>query len=293
MLAHFMEQELEERLAAQPLVKWVGGKSAMVPRIMRAMPATFGTYLEPFAGGAAVAFALEAHHGAHPLVLGDANADLVATYATVAQHPEEVIRQLRRMAAKHQQNAAVFYYHVRERWNARSGWTAVNRAAAFLYLNRTCFNGLWRVNRAGDFNVPLGDYTNPTICDPDRIRAAAAVLQRATLLHGDWRQTLVRARAGDVVFLDPPYVPRGPTSNFTAYGAGGFGDDEQRALAKEALALVRRGVHVIATNHDVPRVRELYGSRHWKRRRVMMSRAISSRAAGRAAVAELLIVGRP
>lgn len=291
-LAHFMEQELEETAPApvQPLVKWVGGKGAMVDRIIGAMPETFGTYYEPFAGGAAVAFALEAHRGPHPIVLGDANVDLVATYVEVARNPTAVINQLRRMQAKH---GPTFYLHVRERWNRRQGWTGVNRAAAFLYLNRTCFNGLWRVNRAGEFNVPMGSYTNPTICDPERVRAAAAVLQRARLVHGSWRTTVAKAAAGDVVFFDPPYVPRDLTSNFTAYHADGFGDADQRELAAVALELVGRGVHVILTNNDVPRVRELYGSRRWKRQRVMMTRSVSCRSDRRGAVAELLIVGSP
>ncbi len=285
-----MQAAIAERTApVAPLVKWAGGKSAMADLILRAMPRTFGTYYEPFAGGASIAFALEAHHGPHPIVLGDVNGDLIHVYREVARDAEAVIRELRRMATKH---SAIYYQHVRERWNRQARCTDARRAAAFLYLNRTCFNGLWRVNRSGHFNVPMGDCKPAAICDPDRVRAAAAVLQRVRLQRGPWHETVEYAQAGDVVFFDPPYVPRDLTSNFTAYHAGGFGDDDQRRLAREALAMVRRGVHVILTNHDVPRVRELYASTAWRRKRVMMSRSISRDAGGRGAVAELLIVGR-
>lgn len=198
-------------------------------------------------------FALEPERA----VLGDMNGALVETYRTLSTDVEGVIACL---AHHKQNNVNGHYYEVREWWNKSSAQCVdrVSVAAAFIYLNKTCFNGLWRVNRAGEFNVPKGDYDNPAIFDPDALRAAAEALAKATLTTGEYHVTTAEAKAGDFAYFDPPYAPISKTSNFTAYVAGAFGESQQRDLARHARELVDRGVHVMLSNNDVPLIRELY-----------------------------------
>ncbi|HET9623850.1 MAG TPA: DNA adenine methylase [Kofleriaceae bacterium] len=268
--------------AAAPIVKWAGGKSKLVPALIARLPARWHRYFEPFAGGAALFFRLAPPRA----VLGDVNADLIATYRALAADPDDVIRGLQRHVRAH---GEPHYYDVRARWNDRTAWSAARTAAAFIYLNKTCFNGLWRVNRAGHFNVPMGRYARPTICEPAALHAAHAVLQRAELRAGDFRATLADAGRGDVCYLDPPYMPVSATASFTTYAATGFSFEHQQALAATARELVARGVHVILSNSDVPAVRALYKGFHIEEVRV--ARSINANAARRGAVNELIITG--
>lgn len=300
--------------AASPLVKWVGGKSALLPELRKRLPAQFRSYYEPFAGGAALFFwlasAIEREPAVLPgprpappwAVLGDRNADLIATYACVRDHADPVFARLQHYAERHARARAskrypapAFYYQVRERWNQRRdpGDVAeddhVDRAAAFLYLNRTCWNGVWRVNRAGEFNVPAGRYKRPQIANAARLLACARALGGAFITCGPWHHTVADADYGDVVYFDPPYVPLTTTANFTSYTQEGFGLDDQVALAEAAHALVRKGVRVIVSNSDTPIVRKLY--RGMQISKVKMARSISCKGDRRQPVGELLIVG--
>jgi DNA adenine methylase len=268
---------------AGPIVKWVGGKTRLLPELRARLPERFARYFEPFAGGAAMFFALAPADA----VLADDNRDLIATYQAIADDVEAVIRRLE-LHRRHHDEA--HYYEVRARWNDRAvSWSAVDRAAAFIYLNKTCYNGLWRVNRSGAFNVPVGRYTDPPICVPEALRAAAAVLGRAELCHGDFRAVAATARRGDFVYFDPPYDPVTKTANFTSYTAGAFGDDHQRALADLARGLVARGVKIMLSNSDTPFVRSLY--RGLRIDRVRCARAINSDASRRGDVDEVVVMG--
>ena len=168
-------------------------------------------------------------------------------------------------------------------------WTLspVMRAARILYLNRTCFNGLYRVNRKGQFNVPFGKYTNPLICDEDRLRAVSLVLQDTDVRHGSYEHAVAEARGGDFVYFDPPYQPLTPTANFTSYTAGAFDESDQADLAATFTELGERGVMCMLSNSDTPLIRDLYGKHQIDQ--VMAPRAISRTAAGRAAVAEVIV----
>jgi DNA adenine methylase len=198
-----------------------------------------------------------------------------------------VIRELERHRAAHDQ---AHYYATRARWNDPDApWPDVDRAAAFIYLNKTCFNGLWRVNRAGGFNVPIGRYADPPICVPEALRAAQAALARASLRCDDYQKVARDAERGDFLDFDPPYDPVTPTASFTSYTAGAFGPDAQRALAETARALVARGCRVMLSNSDTPFVRSLY--RGFRIDRVRCPRAINSNAARRGDVDEVIVVG--
>lgn len=271
-----------------PVLKWAGGKSRLVDELTARVPASYKRYFEPFVGGGALFFRT-APAGA---VINDFNPDLINTYRCVAWNVESVIRRLVELRRHHGED---HYYQIRDRFNDRERpMTEVARAAAFIYLNKTCYNGLYRVNSKGRFNVPMGRYKDPQIFDPDHLRAAARLLRRAEIHSGDYRDCVAAARAGDFVYFDPPYAPVSATANFTAYTAGSFGDDEQAALADRARYLVRHGVHVLISNSDVPRIRELYlGLDGFRIDEVDCSRAINSAPGKRGAVTELLISGTP
>jgi len=268
---------------AAPVVKWVGGKTRLLPELLARIPAKFGRYYEPFAGGAALFFRLAPERA----VLADSNADLIGLYTALRTDVTAVIRRLQHHRSEHDER---HYYAMRERWNDRDvSWPAADRAAAFIYLNKTCFNGLWRVNRSGDFNVPIGRYADPPICVPAALHAAAAVLDRTDLRCGDYQTAVADAERGDFLYFDPPYDPVTPTANFTSYTAGVFGADEQRALADSARKLVARGCKVMLSNSDTPFMRSIY--RGFKIERVKCARAINSDASRRGDVDELLITG--
>lgn len=247
------------------------------------MPEQYGRYYEPFAGGAALFFRLAPKRA----VLADSNPDLIGLYTAVSRDVNAVIRRLQ---AHRDQHDEAHYYDMRTRWNDRDAqWSTPERAAAFIYLNKTCFNGLWRVNRAGAFNVPIGRYTDPPICVPDALRAAHHVLSRAEIRRADYRTAVRDARAGDFLYFDPPYDPVTPTANFTSYTANAFGPDEQRALADTARELIERGCKVMLSNSDTPFMRSLY--KGFRVDRVKCARAINSNAAKRGDVDELIITG--
>jgi DNA adenine methylase len=270
-------------ITASPIVKWVGGKTKLLDELTARMPAHFGRYYEPFCGGAALFFRVAPYRA----VLADSNADLMAVYAALRSDVTAVIARLEQHRAVHDET---HYYATRAQWNDRyARWSPADRAAAFIYLNKTCFNGLWRVNRAGAFNVPIGRYTDPPICVPDALRAAQVVLARAELRCADYRAVVADAEPGDFVYFDPPYDPVAPTANFTSYTAAAFGPDDQRALADTARELVARGVHVMLSNSDTSFVRGLY--RGFNIGRVRCTRAINSNAAKRGEVDEVIVTG--
>jgi DNA adenine methylase len=268
---------------AGPIVKWVGGKTRLLPELLARLPERFGRYYEPFAGGAALFFRVAPRRA----VLADSNADLIGLYTAVASDVAAVIRRLEMHRTQHDES---HYYEMRTRWNDRDvSWSTPERAAAFIYLNKTCFNGLWRVNRSGAFNVPIGRYTDPPICVPSALRAAQDVLSRAELRCADYRTAVADAKSGDFLYFDPPYDPVAPTANFASYTADGFGPDDQRALADTARELVARGCKVMLSNSDTPFIRSLY--KGMRVERVKCARAINSNAAKRGDVDELLITG--
>jgi DNA adenine methylase len=240
-------------VSAAPIIKWVGGKSKLLPELRARLPKTYKRYFEPFLGGGALFFALTPKDS----VLGDMNGALIEMYKAVALDVDNIIETLDMHRRAHAREA--YYYEIRTMWN-EGCWADVPaaRAAAFIYLNKTCFNGLWRVNRSGEFNVPRGDYANPTVFDPAALRAASDVLRKASLRKTGYEQTTASATAGDFVYFDPPYDPVSKTSNFTSYTKDAFGKDQQKQLANHARELHKRGVYVMVSNNDTEYVRSLY-----------------------------------
>jgi DNA adenine methylase len=260
----------------RPFIKWVGGKRQLLPAIERLVPKTYRAYHEPFLGGAALFFHLLPQRA----YLTDLNERLIRTYRGVRDACEKVIRLLR--SYPHEKE-----FFLRFRAIDIDAASDAEVAAWFIYLNRTAYNGLYRVNRRNVFNVPFGNYTNPTICDVETLRACSLALRGVALEKSDFARVLDRASEGDFVYFDPPYVPRSVTSSFTSYTSDGFGMDEQRKLRDIARTLKHRGVHVLVSNSSATAVRELYED--FEQMEVGASRMVNCKADGRGKVTELLI----
>lgn len=295
--------------AVAPLLKWVGGKRQLLPWIRPFYPRQFGAYIEPFFGSGAVFFDLwnAGRLDGHRAVLIDSNSDLVGCYQMVAQHPQQVLGTLERLAAGHAAGGRDHYYAVRDQcFNPRreearrpDGGIAYTPelAAMLIYLNRTGFNGLYRVNARGRFNVPAGRYARPNIADRTRVEGVAGVLAQedVDLRGGSFTAALEVAEPGDFLYIDPPYAPVSRTANFTAYTAAAFGADDQRRLQQMVVALAARGCSVVLSNSTADAIGALYdGNRDaaavgLRAYRVPARRAVNSVASRRGVVDEYLI----
>ena len=254
-------------------MKWAGGKRQLLPALRKFYPAAFNTYWEPFLGSGAVFFDLHARGAldGHDVRLSDNNADLIACYRAVRDCPEQVIRELLRLAIGHGRDGARHYYEVRnQRFNPQRAALAASAdhgseytaslAAMFVYLNRTGYNGLFRLNSDGEFNVPAGSYAKPRICDEPNLRRVAKALARPglTLERARVERVVERAAAGDFLYFDPPYAPLSKTARFTSYTAEGFDAEDQKRLRDLVVSLVRRGCHVLMSNSTAPEIAALY-----------------------------------
>ncbi len=253
--------------AVRPVVKWAGGKQWLAPAAPHLVPEKFaGRYYEPFLGGGAFFFALEPALA----TLSDQNSVLITAYRAIQNETEDVIRLLSRYP--YNKN---FYYWMRD----RSPRSTRGIAARLLYLNRTCWNGLYRVNHEGKFNTPFGRFKNPTICDRDRLRETARLLRRAKLRVGDFETIVAKAKAGDFVYFDPPYITGHQHNGFLKYNARLFSWADQQRLARLSLKLADAGVSVLVSNADQPQVIGLYAGFSYYRvtRRSMIGGDVSSR----------------
>ena len=269
--------------APRPFLKWAGGKRQLLPHILALVPPRIGTYVEPFLGGGALFFALAAEQRFKRAVLGDVNGELINCYTAVRDDVSAVIAKLARL-----RNTPTSYYRIRAQ--RPDGMDPAARAARVIYLNRCGYNGLYRVNSDGLFNVPFGRYARPRICDPDRLHAAAQALAGVELVCGDFDAVLSagRRRLGpdDFVYLDPPYVPISKTASFTGY-AGGFTMADQERLAKQLRRLSDKGIAAVLSNSDCADTRRLYAG--LPAASLPARRAINSVASRRGPVAELLV----
>ncbi|PKM51469.1 MAG: DNA adenine methylase [Firmicutes bacterium HGW-Firmicutes-7] len=232
----------------RPILKWVGGKSQMMGILLSEMPKTFNKYIEPFIGGGALFFELQ-HKDS---VISDSNPELINMYKMISSNVEEVIEELKKY-----QNNEEFYYWIRGL--DVDSLSLIQRAARMLYLNKTCFNGLYRVNKKGEFNVPFGRYTNPNICDENNLRSASQLLKNTTIAEGDYKGILSNhAQKGDFIFLDPPYLPIDKYADFKRYTKEQFYEEDQIELANEVHRLYDLGCNVLLTNSNHPMVHRLY-----------------------------------
>jgi DNA adenine methylase len=273
-----------------PIVKWAGGKSQLLAQFQPFFPAGFDRYLEPFVGGGAVFFHLysQGRLDGKESILIDRLEELINVYRVTRDQVQDLIGALR--LHEPYKNDADYYYEVRG-WDRRSDYCQrghVERAARFIFLNRTCYNGLYRVNRRGQFNVPFGRYRNPTICDADNLQVVSHSLQRVVLEVGDFDRCLEWAGSGDFVYLDPPYHPLSKTASFTSYTSAAFGMKDQQRLAAMFEELNQRGCQIMLSNSYTRSIQRLYEGH--KQVQVQANRAISSKPDQRGAIPELLVM---
>ncbi|MGN0186558.1 MAG: Dam family site-specific DNA-(adenine-N6)-methyltransferase [Paludibacteraceae bacterium] len=288
---------------AKPFIKWVGGKTQLLNIIERTLPADFSqrknvTYIEPFVGGGAVLFwILQKYPNITQAVITDINPDLMLAYQIVRDNPEDLILELQAIQSEYMplndEQRKLYYMQKRARFNTKS-LDVVENTALFIFLNRTCFNGLYRVNKHGLFNVPFGRYANPKICDEQTILADSKLLQKVRILTGDFSETLQFADKNSFFYCDPPYKPLSKTSSFTSYAKENFNDAEQIRLRDFCVEINRCGAHFILSNADVKGKNphddffdKLYAAFDIKR--VFATRMVNANAAKRGKLTELMI----
>lgn len=267
-----------------PILKWVGGKRQLLSDIMPLINKNCSTYVEPFVGGGAVFFELQPKKA----IINDYNAELINVYEVVRDFPEELIALLE---VHNRENSQAYFYQLRalDRSAEYSEMSAVQKAARVLYLNKTCYNGLYRVNSAGQFNSPYGKYKNPKIVNAATIRAMSKYLKnpKITIKQGDYKDVLKKVRKGAFVYLDPPYMPISSSSSFTGYTENGFSFEQQAALKKECDKLKEKGISFLLSNSDCAEIRELY--KEYDIKTVQAKRSINSVAKKRGEINEVLI----
>jgi DNA adenine methylase len=281
-------EKVPARHRPAPFLKWAGGKRQLLPRLLEHAPRKIDTYYEPFVGGGALFFALAQEGRFRRAVLSDLNEELIGCYRQLQASVDDVIRELRTLRPSKDD-----YYRLRELEPGQLAPAA--RAARTIYLNKVGFNGLYRVNNSGKFNVPMGSSKRPNFCDEGRLRAVHEALNRTEvrLLRQDFDVTVRDAGRGDFVYFDPPYVPLSATSNFTKYARDGFGPEEQERLARTLSDLRGRRVRALLSNSDCAQTDRLYKAHGFKPRahikKVQVRRAINSVATRRGPVGEILV----
>lgn len=273
------------KLRAKPFVKWVGGKRQLLKQFYElglypsGFNGTTSTYYEPFVGGGAVFFELTPRHA----VISDANMELMYTYEVIRDNVNELIDSLK----KHQNTKEYFMYM---RGQDVSSLDKLDIASRFIYLNRTCFNGMYRVNRKGQFNVPYGKYKDPTICDESNLRAVSDILKNVKIINDDYRYVVRNSQPGDFIYFDPPYYPLNATSSFTSYTKDSFLDNEQIELRDTFSRLSNLGCYVMLSNSNTEFIKNIYsGLAGVKIHEVSAARAINSKGNRRGRIKELVI----
>ncbi len=263
-------------MVGKPFLKWAGGKQQLLPQLRKYIPRKFNRYFEPFVGSGALFFDLQPNNA----TLSDINSELINCYLVVRDNVNRLVKSLK----KHK-NVSSYYYKVRAVNPNRL--SKIERASRFLFLNRTCFNGLYRENKQGEFNVPLGSYKNPDLIQEDKLKMAHALLQRVEILETSYQNVLNRAKKGDFIYLDPPYFPLGGYSDFKRYHKQFFEKKDHEELAKLYGDLDKKGCFVILSNSDTPFTRRLY--KKWRTHTVEARRLINCDATKRGKIKELII----
>ncbi len=288
----------------KPFVKWAGGKGQLIDEIKKHYPKRLGTdirkYAEPFVGGGAVLFDILNKYELDGIYICDTNAELINTYQVIRDDIDQLIKLLLKYQTEYlpldDNNRKEYYYQMRERFNNLKNKNTINTeiAARFIFLNRTCFNGLYRVNAKGQYNVPMGAYKSPVICDESNLRQVSGALSKVTIQYGDYRSSKDFIDNNTFVYFDPPYRPLNTTSSFTAYTENSFDDKAQIELAAYIQKLSESGAYIVASNSDPKNINtddnffdELYSKMNIER--IYASRMINSNASSRGKISELLI----
>lgn len=267
-------------------VKWAGGKGQLLEQFEPLFPKKITRYIEPFVGGGAVFFYIIQNFKPKEIILADINEELINTYKVVKEDVERLLIELKQHSEYHKSKGKPYYLTIRA--TDPTTLPDLERAARFIYLNRTCFNGLYRVNSKGGFNVPMGDYTNPDIIQEDRLRKVSKLLENVTLKVMSFEKIVPLAKKGDFIYLDPPYYPLKKAS-FTTYTKDKFLEEEQILLRDVCLQLHKKGCLVMKSNSDTDFIKELYSGKEFTIHTVKASRMINSKAEGRGKIKEIVI----
>jgi len=270
----------------KPFVKWAGGKRQLIPVLNKEFPQKFGTYFEPFLGGGAVLFHLLSQNPNQKCSVSDLNSDLVLTYITIRDRVEELISSLKKHSKKYSEDKNSYYYKIREKEPKEQ----IEKSSRLIFLNRTCFNGLYRVNSKGKFNVPLGRYSNPNIVNEENLMTVSRILQsqKITITCRDFSSILEDAKKDDFIYFDPPYQPVSQTANFTSYTNRDFNFEDLKRLADLCNDLDSEGCKVILSNSNSNEVKDMF-DRNWKIKKIEVNRAINSDSKKRTGHSELVI----
>lgn len=272
----------------QPFIKWVGGKRGLLTQILDKFPTEFNNYHEPFLGGGAVFFELYSRGllKNKTIYLSDINTELINTYEVVKNNPDTLIKNLECLKKQH---SKTFYYEIRalDRKKNFKQLPSIERATRFIYLNKTCFNGLYRVNKKGYFNTPMGSYENPNIADRNTILNASKVLQHTIISNESFSEVINNTNKNDLVYFDPPYYPLNATSSFTTYDSNGFLEEEQVTLHKIFEILHDKKVNSVHSNSNTAFIKKLY--KNYDINFVQANRFINSKSNGRGKISEVLI----
>ena len=284
-----MAQEYRQIAVSEPkpFVKWVGGKRQLMQDLENNFPKQFATYHEPFLGGGAVMFNLLTKKPQLSCNVSDFNSDLILSYVTIRDKLEKLIESLENHSKNYHKNSTEYYYEVRKQEPKQQ----IEKVSRLLYLNKTCFNGLYRVNKKGQFNVPLGRYTNPNIVNKENLTAVSKILQskKIKISCRDFEAVLGDAKKGDLVYFDPPYQPVSSTANFTSYTHRDFTEDDLERLAKLADKLHYKGCYVLLSNSNSKTVKDFFSKKYWKISSINVNRAINSNAQKRTGHKEIII----
>jgi DNA adenine methylase len=271
----------------KPFVKWAGGKRQLLPIIEQNLPEKFDTYFEPFLGGGALLFHLLTRKEGITYSVSDLNSDLVLAYTTIRDRIDNLIQSLKNHEKNYQKNSKEYYYNIRD----STPRSEIEKTSRLLFLNRTCFNGLYRVNSSGKFNVPLGRYTNPNIVNEENLRSVSSILQsnKVSIKCRDFESVLNDAKKGDLVYFDPPYQPVSDTANFTSYTNRDFTFDDLSRLSELCHKLDEKGCKVLLSNSDSKVVSKMFSQKTWKISKINANRSINSNSKKRTGHFELLI----
>jgi len=282
------QARVSRKQAPKPFLKWVGGKGQLLDQLLPLFPSSLeGAYFEPFFGGGAAFFAMAPVTGQ----INDINKALMAAYINVRDAVDEVIEQVRELESEYlaldAEGRQTYFYDRRTEYN-QEHYSTIRKTAHLIFLNKTCFNGLYRENRKGNFNVPHGRYANPTICDEVTLRATSGALKYVKITSGSFEDAVRDAKEGDFVYFDPPYHPLNPTSNFTSYSVDDFTEEDQRKLKDVFDDLTKRGVKVALSNSDSEFINELYAE--YRIVKVLAGRSINSVGSKRGKITEVLVL---
>ncbi len=284
-------------MQTRPFVKWAGGKTQLLPVLTSFIPKKFNNYFEPFIGGGALFFALceKIEKENKKAYINDINASLIGVYRNIKEYSNILIRDLHKLETEYLRKNArereEFYYLIRKQYNNKELKDSdIKKTVYLLFLNKTGYNGMYRENSKGEFNIPFGKYENPRICDKDNIEATAELLKNTNILNTSFEKAVKDAKKEDFIYFDPPYYPLSKTASFTRYHENDFLDKEQKLLKNVIDDLTERGCYVILSNSNAPFIKELYKNKKYIQKTALASRFINSKASGRGKIEELIIL---